>query len=246
MRNLPKFAMQPRAAVASIVSFLLLCVVPFLWAIPFSKAKIIIEVNASAGDAGIQISVDGSEWNRLEVFDPNGRRIFEGTGRNSVGTQGVTEFFFESAEPSFDDLPLAELFLRFPEGIYKFAGVTVDGKTLTGKAGFTHAIPDGPEIVSPPGGATVDSIQPVVIAWEPVMRPFPGTTKPVKITGYQVIVERVKPQPLLAFSSEMPATATQVTVPAEFLQGKAEYNVEVLAIEAGGNQTITERAFKAQ
>jgi hypothetical protein len=34
-----------------------------------------------------------------------------------------------------------------------------------------------------------------------------------------------------------------VTVPSEFIQASAEYKLEVLAIEASGNQTITEGGF---
>src|SRR5262245_52252364 len=72
----------------------------------FSAAKIIFEVNASAQDGGIQIFVDGTGWKRLEVFDPAGRKIFDVFGSSSIGATGVTELFFESAEPSFADLPL--------------------------------------------------------------------------------------------------------------------------------------------
>ncbi|MGH8646677.1 MAG: hypothetical protein ACRD35_07775 [Candidatus Acidiferrales bacterium] len=224
----------------------LLGTAPPLWAIPFSKTKIIIEVNATAGDAGIQISVDATGWTRLEVFDPNGLKIFEGSGDGSVALQGVTELFFESAEPSFDDLSLQELFDRFPKGMYSFVGVTTDGQTLTGKAPFNHFIPDEPTIVSPTEGAAVNPNLPVVIDWEPVTAPFPGTDSGLKIVRYQVIVERLKPQPLLVFSVDLPASVTQVTVSPEFLQAKADYNIEVLAIEAGGNQTIAERKFKTQ
>ena len=224
----------------------LLVTAPKLWAIPFSKTKIIIEVNATAGDAGIQISVDAPGWTRLEVFDPNGLKIFESSGDGSVGLQGVTELFFESAEPSFDELSLFELFDRFPRGMYTFVGVTTDGQTLTGKAPFTHFIPDEPTIVSPAEGATLNSKLPVVVDWEPVTAPFPGTDAGLKIVGYQVIVERVKPQPLRVFSVDLPALVTQVTVSPEFMQAKAEYNIEVLAIEAGGNQTIAEHRFKTQ
>ena len=85
---------------------------------------------------------------------------------------------------------------------------------------------------------------PVVIDWDPVTDAFPGTNVPVTVVGYQVIVERVKPGPLLAFSVSLPATATQVTLPAEFIQANADYKVEVLAIEQSGNQTITESSFK--
>ena len=225
----------------------LLVIAPKLWAIPFSQTKIIIEVNATAGDGGIQISLDATGWNRLEVFDPNKVKVFDVSGSGSVGMTGITELFFESAEPSFEDLPLDQLLARFPEGNYTFVGTTVDGQTLTGKATLTHAIPAGPTIVSPAEGtAPLNSKKPIVIDWDPVTTPFPGTDSAVKIVAYQVIVERVKPQPLRVFSVEVPASVTKVTVSPEFVQANAEYLFEVLAIEAGGNQTISEGGFKTQ
>jgi hypothetical protein len=215
-----------------------------LWAAPFSKTTIIIETNATAGDAGIQISLDGTGWNELEVFDPNGEPIFDVSGNGSVGLTGVTELFFESAEPSFEDLPLDQLLARFPAGNYKFEGTTVDGQGLTGNAALTHAIPAGPDIVSPPEGEEVNPNN-TVIGWISVTSPFPGTDSPISIVGYQVIVERVKPS-LRVFSVDLPATAIQVTVPSAFMESKKEYKFEVLAIEAGGNQTISEGGFKTQ
>jgi hypothetical protein len=221
----------------------LLVTAPKLWAIPFSQTRIIIEVNATAGDGGIQIFVDATGWTRLEVFDPDGNKIFDVSGSGSVGMTGVTELFFESAEPSFQDLPLNQLLGRFPKGQYDFKGTTVDEQTLTGKATLTHAIPNEPAIISPAVGEAKNPNFPVVIDWDPVTTPFPGTTSAVKIVAYQVIVERVKPQPRRVFSVELPATVTAVTVSPEFFQANAAYNVEVLAIEAGGNQTISERMF---
>ena len=53
----------------------------------------------------------------------------------------------------------------------------------------------------------------VVIDWEPVTNAFPGTNLPVTVVSYQVIVERVKPQPLHVFDVTLPATVTEVTVP---------------------------------
>ena len=214
--------------------------------IPFSKTKIIIEVNATDGDAGIQISLDAAGWKTLEVFDPNGEKIFAVRASGSVGIQGVTELSFESEEPSLEDVPLDELFVRFPKGDYEFVGITVDGETLSGKAKLTHNIPAGPDIDSPKEGEALDSNDAVVIKWDPVEEPFPGADSPVKIVGYQVIVDRVKPQPLRVFSVDLPATATQVTVSPEFIQANAEYKFEVLAIEASGNQTISESTFKTK
>lgn len=216
---------------------------PNPWAAPFSQRKIIIEVNGTAGDGGIQIFVDAVGWRRLEVFDPNGERVFDVAGSGSVGMTGVTELFFESAEPSFEDLPLDQLLERFPEGNYTFRGTTVDDKSLFSRAPLAHNIPAGPSVVSPEEGAALDPNSPVVIDWDPVTVPFPGTTLPITIGGYQVIVERVQPQPLLVFSVFLPATVTEVTVPAEFIEANAEYKFEVLAIEQSGNQTITESAF---
>ena len=43
--------------------------------------------------------------------------------RNSLRQQGMTEFFFESAEPSFDELSPARFFNRFRQGIYEIEGV---------------------------------------------------------------------------------------------------------------------------
>ncbi|MCI0402994.1 MAG: hypothetical protein L0212_05655 [Acidobacteria bacterium] len=224
----------------------LMVAAPQVWTIPFSQAGIRIEVNATDGDAGIQIFLDATGWSRLEVFDPNGDRILDFNADGGVEMQGITELFFESAEPSFEDQTLAELFLRFPAGMYTFEGMTVDGKKLTGKATLTHFIPDGPEIVSPGEGEVLDSGSPVVIDWDHVTAPFPGTQPGVNVVAYQVIVEQVKPQPLRVFSITIPAATTQVTLPAELIQAGAEYKFEVLAIEAGGNQTISSSAFKTQ
>lgn len=44
----------------------------------------------------------------------------------------------------------------------------------------------------------------------------------------------------------VPAATTRVKVPPEFLEAGTDYIFEVLAIEAGGNQTITEGSFRTQ
>jgi hypothetical protein len=55
----------------------------------------------------------------------------------------------------------------------------------------------------------------------------------------QVIVEQEDPV-LRIFSDGLPAKARQLTIRAEFLRRRGDYEVEVLATEAGGNQTVTE------
>ena len=81
-----------------------------------SATAIRIEINGTDGDAGIQIFLDGEGWDSMKVFDPNGKTVLNFKAKGSVGMQGITELFFESAEPSFDEQPLDELLALFPEG----------------------------------------------------------------------------------------------------------------------------------
>lgn len=202
------------------------------------EARMIIELNTTDEDVGIQIFLDGDQWKKLKVFDPDGRKIFDVKAGGSVRLLGLTELFFESEEPSLDELPLADLLALFPEGRYEFVGKTVDNKPLTGHARFTHAIPAGPILVAPVEGAVVDPDN-TVIEWQAVADP-PGS----EIVAYQVIVERE--DPLRVFDVKLPASATSVTVPAEFMEPATEYKFEVLAVEEGGNQSIAERPFETE
>lgn len=210
----------------------------------FSQARIIIEFNASAEDVGIQVFLDGDPWKRLIVSDPNERQILAIAGSNSLAKHGLTELFFETSEPSLADLPLKDFLARFPAGRYEFEGETIDGTELESTAVLSHTIPAGPEIVSP---ISLDDDPPLVdpdhlvIEWEPVTETITGSGR-VQITGYQVIVEQE--EPLRIFSIDLPASATSVAVPPGFLvQPNTLHKFEVLAIERGGNQTITEGEF---
>jgi len=201
--------------------------------VPLAEARIFIEYNYSGNDLGFHVFLDGEDWEELRIMSPTGRTIFEVEGKGGFGMLGMTELFFEGAEPSLDDVPLEELLALFPEGKYRFVGETVDDDIIVGTARLNHRIPDPPVIVSPQEGEVVDSSQPVVIDWDPVANPPGGS-----IVAYQVIVGK--------FQITLPASKTQVTVPPEFLDPGTEYLFEVLAIEVGGNQTIRESSFATQ
>ncbi len=210
----------------------------------FSRAKIIVEFNSTAEDIGVQVLLDGDPWRKVAIFNPANRRILDIESRRSLRQQGLTELFFESSEPSLDELPLEEFLARFPAGTYEFEGVTIEGDEVEGSAVLTHVIPAGPEILSP---VSPDDDPPAVdpddatIEWEPVATTIAGS-EDLEIASYQVIVEQV--DPLRIFSIDLPASATSVKVPAGFLvQRGTLHKFEVLAVEAGGNQTITEGEF---
>jgi hypothetical protein len=222
-----------------VVAFIPTAATPQLWGqIQFSDARIIVEVNSTDGDAGIQAFLDGEPWESVTIVNPHGRKIAEVVGKGHLGTLGLTELFFESEEPSFEDLPLQKFLQLFPVGEYRFLGKTVEGDEIVGTATLTHNIPHGPVILSPHEGGVVNRNH-TSIAWRSVRRPG------IEIVRYQVIVEREEPT-LLVFSVDLPATARRVSVPREFLESGTEYKCEVLATEAGGNQTITESFFETQ
>ena len=40
--------------------------------VEFSDARLKVEINATDGDAGLQIFLDGEAWNEVELVDPDG------------------------------------------------------------------------------------------------------------------------------------------------------------------------------
>ena len=206
--------------------------------IPFSTAQVRIEVNATDEDSGLHILLDAEGWKLVKIFDPKWRLIFEVEGKGSIRKTGLTELFLESAEPGFDELPLEEFLERFPEGEYKFYGQTLDGDILFSKAILTHALPDGPVLLSPPDGSVQDRNN-TVVRWQPVADP-PGS----RIVRYEVIVEDETSAPKRTFSAVVPATVTSMTIPSQFLLPGNEYKYEVVAIEQSGNQTLSEAGFQ--
>ena len=115
----------------------------------FSIARIYIEYNASGNDLGYHVSLDGEDWRSLKIVNPDRKTLFEVAGKGAYKELGMTELFFEGAEPSLADFPLKDLLALFPEGKYQFIGTTVDNERLASTATLSHAVPDGPLVSSP-------------------------------------------------------------------------------------------------
>jgi hypothetical protein len=203
-----------------------------------AAATLIIEVNGTDGDAGLQFFLDGEPWNSMTISDPTGRVVVDVDAERRLKNWGLTELFSESNEPPFTEVPLAEFKARFPEGKYTFVGETIEGKKLVGTARLSHDIPVEPEITSPVDGATVDR-QGVVSRWTHAAQPAG-----IDIVGYRVIVTRE--DPLRVFQVELPATARKVPIPAVFLQSNTEYELEIQAIDESGNWTFATSFFSVQ
>lgn len=211
--------------------------------VKLKDARLKIEVNATDGDAGIQVFIDADPWKWMDIYDPYGKMIFRSITRGRFAKQGGTELFMESAEPNFNDLTLEKFLQRFPEGIYRFRGKGMEGETLVGSTKLTHNLPAGPELVSPLEGQGLVDPANAVVMWQPV-----GAPNGSPIIGYQVLVVQIKSNftaiPKVVLDVMMPATATSMAVPHGFLLPDTEYEWEVLAIEASGNQTLSTDFFR--
>jgi len=200
----------------------------------FEEAHLYIEYNSTDNDLGFHVFLDAEDWKSVKIVNPAGVTLVEVNGKGPYGRPGLglSELFFEGAEPSLDDVPLNDLLALFPEGKYKFLGVTAAGAKLTSTSTFSHAVPAGPVVSTEVSGDNI------VIRWQPVTGPPPGfPNEKIEIVGYQVIVE--------PFQVTLPASSTEVTLPREFAQTlkAGSHGFEVLAIDASGNQTITAGSF---
>ena len=244
---------RTRARVPILVAGLLSLVAPGpgAWAkdkkedVAFEVSRIFIEYNSTDNDLGFHVALDGEDWKTLRIVNPKGRTIADLQGRAGYRKLGLSELFFEGAEPTLPDFPLADLLALFPEGTYEFEGRTVDGAEISGEGTLTHAVPAGPDVSA--SDHTVGADNALTIRWNPVTEkatdPAGGVfpDEEIDVVAYQVIVD--------PFQVTLPATdppaPMSVTVPPEFVKSlePGEYGFEVLAIEKGGNQTITAGSF---
>ncbi len=232
----------------------------------FDETEIFFELNDTDGDLGIHALIDGDAWKRLVMERPDGRRQLNVKVIGGLRRQGLTEFFFESAEPTFDELDPATFFARFPAGEWEVEGVTIDGEEIEGETELTHVMP-APAVVTINEDGAYDTdcdddeftevSAPVTISWEPVTMSHPDADGPgagvqppvpVEIVNYQVVVEAEfeldsGEEFASVYSVILPPGVTSVSVPAELLELTDEFKYEVLAREASYNQTAVESCF---
>jgi len=214
----------------------------------FASTKLIFEYNSTDNDTGVHGLFDTTGWSELCVYDPSGRQILAVKPQGQLKDLTMGGVFFESREPPDDEISQEEILAEFPEGRYKVLGTSHEGTRLIGTAWLTHDILAAPNVTSPAEGDVVDPTD-LVITWDPVTQTVSGDA--VEISGYEVIVtnEMVEDrhgfsQPIL--SAHVVPSVTSLTIPSEFLEPGTKYELEVIALEESGNQTITVLFFETQ
>lgn len=224
----------------------------------FSIANIFFELNSTAGDLGVHVSLDGESWKELTIKDPLGRSIMDLEPEGSAAKIGLTELFFEGSEPPLVDVSYARFLKLFPPGDYVFRGKTTGNQLIRNTDPLTAELACPVKIVSPPTDRAIAPDK-VVIRWQAVPGVFNPDTgickknKDVGLASYEVIAEIKNEAAGLVrhLNVELPADATEVPVPREFIaEGLrfpgTEFKLEVIAIEDSGNKTITEGTFQVE
>ena len=224
------------------------CTVPDTPGRTINHANLFIEDNAGDGDIGVHGYFDDHGWTELCVFDPKGTLILHVLPTGRMGDLGIAGVFFESQEPVYADWDYEALKASWPEGDYALRAMGSDGEILTGAALFTTVLPTMPQIITP---ATVpeaeDADMPVVpvadllVEWAPVTTSQDG--RPITIRAYQVWVNKENHVDANGFSRpnfdiHVGPDITSLTIPAYFFDPASLYEIEVVAIEETGNQTI--------
>ena len=74
----------------------------------FDEFVPIVEINATDGDIGFHVLLDGEGWRVARIYDSDWDRMLRVRGTDDLEEQGVTELFIESAEPLCWDDPEAD------------------------------------------------------------------------------------------------------------------------------------------
>ena len=226
----------------------------------FDEAHIFFELNNTDGDLGIHSLIDGDAWKKLRIIDPNGKKLLDIKVKSNLKKQGLTEIFFESAEPPFESddpeevtLTPAEFFERFDEGTYEIKGETTEGEKLVSEVEVTHVMPAPPivEVNFMTAAEDCDAVlpvvmsgYPVVISWLDVDTSHPEIGIPgraITRVSYEVVVE-IDETPFRS-SIILPPDANSIVVPEEILALGDEIKFEVLVREESFNQTAVESCF---
>lgn len=239
---------------------------------PFDEFVPLIEINATDGDIGYHVLLDGPRWHIARILDSDRDAMFRGKGKDDLFEQGITELFMESSEPPCnpedvedgEEVVTLETFIdRFEAGVYHARGWTIGGSALRAEADLTHNIPAAPatwlEIETEIDEDGEEELE-VEISWttgtdlgrcefqslvDAGVIPHPAD---VEVVRWEVVVEpddEELPEGLAfaKFTMQFPAGVNEVEVPEEYFEPYLEANVTDFKSEVGAREASGNQTF---
>ena len=93
--------------------------------LPFTEPSSSSSTTPRRETLGSRVSSMGS-WKELTLRGPDGGTVLRVEPRGQLKALGLTELFFETDEPSNEDVPIDELLAMLPAGQYEYEGKSVD------------------------------------------------------------------------------------------------------------------------
>ncbi|HKI76955.1 MAG TPA: hypothetical protein VKA26_00270 [Ignavibacteriaceae bacterium] len=195
-------------------------------ALPFSKASIHLEQNATDGDVELVLEIIADEEGLvyLSVVSPNGKKIMEFESPDKE-IMGIRQFRFESPEPK----NVASLKSAYPEGYYTFTGETTSGKKLSSKSILSHNLPNTVTIIQPKPNSKDFNTSNLKIAWTTVR----------DAASYILYVENDD----FEFNITLPGSKTMITLPSGYLQPGTKYMLGIGTVSKNGNTSFVETSL---
>ena len=188
---------------------------------PLGLASVRFEQNATDGDAEVVFEATGDQNGlvKLTVVSPDGRTVINFDA--PAGSMGIRQFRMESPEPE----DIESLKAAYPQGVYRFSGITSTGTKLAGESKLSHSLPATASF-RPRGGAV--GAEKLEISWTPVEG----------VAAYVVSIEQEEMN--LTVEARLPATATRFRVPDGFMSPGTAYKLAVGTVMESGNASFVE------
>lgn len=235
----------------------------------FDEFVPIVEINATDGDIGFHVLLDGEGWRVAKIYDSDWDRMLRVRGTDDLEEQGVTELFIESAEPlcwadpeadpDEEIVTLEEFVERFEAGTYHARGRTLDGELLKASAELTHELPAAPADVEVEVERDDDDVE-VEISWSVghdlgnCAYPDGLITDPGKVPvhRWEIVVEPNEDQipegmAISKFMVQLPGNLDEddleVEIPESFLEAYLEAGVTEYKYEIGAREKSGNQTF---
>ena len=187
----------------------------------FDDLTLTFELN-NVPDAGVLLHADTSEsLHRLMIRNPAGRHVFGLVSKDRLKL-GLTEIFWETAEPDVESA-----FLAYPEGDYAVTGITHNGQLVSGVAHLSHNMLPYPTVTAPKDGDELP-LDDLLVEWVP----------DPEAESYWIEFDVETDEVEFNYTIPMPEGTSKFELPESLLLPGADVFAGVAAVGSNGNATV--------